>query len=322
MSTELEMTTIAPVKKKHAVLGLGCWAFGGEAWGGQDDERSLAAMAASLECGINHFDTAEGYGGGRSERLVGQFLAADAGRRKRIYLATKQFPGDVDAIESKLDTSLANLGVDSVDLYYIHWPRTGVDMRPFMEGMERMREKGRIRSVGVSNFSVAEMEQVSQVGTIDAHQLCYNLFWRYPERDVIPYCRENDIAVVTYSSIAQGILTGKFDRDVSFPEGDLRAKMVLFEEDVWPHVCDGVDELRKLAAEADRPMTDLAIQWVAAQPGVTSVLVGARDAEQARRNADAMTGRVDESILARMTPVGDEVMKHVPDAGNLWRLSV
>lgn len=309
---------IAPVVKAHGVLGLGCWSFGGAQWGGQDDEDSLAAMEAGLRCGMSHFDTAQGYGRGRSERVVGQFLQ---GRRDEIFLATKGNCADRDPGEMLefVESSLERLGTDAIDLYYIHWPRKGRDLRPAMEGLEAARQEGKIRAIGVSNFSVEQMEQISDVGRIDAHQLCYNLFWRYPEREIIPFCAANGIAVVTYSSIAQGILTGKFPRQCSFPDGDSRAGMLLFDKDVWPHVHEGVERLKELAGQADRPLTHLAIRWVASRPNVTSVLVGARNADQVRQNAEAMAGDIPADIFDRMTEISDDVMKYVPDVGNIFR---
>ena len=317
---EFKMPTvrIGNVPKEHGVLGLGCWAFGQSYWAGQEDADSLAAMAAAVEAGMNHFDTAEGYGKGHSEQLVGKFLAAAP---DTVFVATKAFPGELDAAaaEAQVDIARGRLGIDTIDLFYIHWPREGEDMRPVMQGLESARAKGKIGAVGVSNFSVEQMRQVCEVGAIDAHQLCYNLLWRHPEREVIPFCRENDIAVVTYSSIAQGILTGKFPRAPEFPDGDGRAKMLLFDSDVWPRVYEGVERLKEIAAQVNRPLVDLAIRWVAAQRGVTSILVGVRNAEQVRRNAAAMAGDVPDEALRRMTDISDEVVRHVPDVGNLFR---
>jgi aryl-alcohol dehydrogenase-like predicted oxidoreductase len=125
--------------------------------------------------------------------------------------------------------------------------------------------------------------------------------------------------VVTYSSIAQGILTGKFGRDVSFPEGDNRRNVVWFDDAVWPHVYEGTERLKAIAERAGRPLTHLAIQWVARQPGVTSVLLGARNADQVRRNAAAMGGPVGDDVLTEMSAVGAEVMSHIPDTGNIFR---
>jgi len=267
-ANEMPMVKITPAGKTLSVLGLGCWSYGGSQWGGQDDDASMGAMGASLRCGINHFDTAVGYGGGRSETVVGEFLA---GRRDDVFLASKSAPRELTRDEAirQVEGSLARLGTDVIDLYYIHWPRKGKDMRGVMEGLEDARRQGKIRAIGVSNFSVEQMAQVAEVGRIDAHQLCYSLCWRFAEAEIMPYCAANGIAVVTYSTIAQGILTGKFPREVKFPEGDDRARMVLFDEAVWPHVYDGVERLKEVAAEAGRPLSHLAIRWAAEQDGVS-----------------------------------------------------
>ncbi|NPV45980.1 MAG: aldo/keto reductase [Armatimonadetes bacterium] len=309
---------IEPVDKPQCALGLGCWAFGGSQWGGQEDEDSRAAMQAAYDLGVNHFDTAQGYGAGRSEQLVGEFLQ---GRRDEVYLATKFFPSEQTAqyARDQLEVSRQRLQTDYIDLFYIHWPKTGADLRPVMEGLEAERSKGRLLSIGVSNFSPEQMDQVSEVGKIDAHQLCYNLFWRYPERDVIPYCVEHDIAVVTYSSIAQGILTGKFPKEPTFKEGDSRPGTVYFDPEVWPHVYEGVERLKALSEECQRTLTHLAIRWVLAQPGVASELVGARNAQQMQDNAAALDGDIPADVFSRMTEISDEVMSHIPDVGNIFR---
>jgi len=310
--------TIQPVSTPHCALGLGCWVFGGAQWGGQEDADSISAMQAALDLGVNHFDTASAYGHGRSEEVVGQFLP---GRRDRVFLASKFFPGELtaDYVNRQLEASLERLQTDAVDLYYIHWPSSGKDLRPVMQALEDARAEGKLRAIGVSNFSVEQMEQVAEVGAINAHQLCYNLFWRFPERDVIPYCQEHDIAVVTYSSIAQGILTGKFPREPQFREGDQRGKTVYFDAEVWPHVYAGVEELKTLAAESGRSLTHLAIRWVLEQPGIASELVGARNATQMQDNAAALDGHIAGSVFERMSSISEEVMSHIPDVGNIFR---
>lgn len=311
------VVTIKPVAKPHCALGLGCWVFGGAQWGGQEDTDSVTAMQAALDLGITHFDTAAGYGAGRSERLVGDFLQ---GRREEVFLATKFFPGQQTAEfpREQLLKSLDHLQTDYVDLYYIHWPVTGKDLRPVMEGLETLRAEGRLRAIGVSNFNVAQMEQVSEVGKIDAHQLCYNLFWRAPEAEIIPWCQAHDVAVVTYSSIAQGILTGKFPREPQFREGDSRGTTMYFEPEVWPHVYAGVEQLKALAASCGRELTHLAIRWVLEQPGIVSELVGAREANQLRANAAALDGDLAPEVFAQMTAISEEVMSHFPAVGNIF----
>lgn len=312
------LTTIPPDNRPQCALGLGCWVFGGDQWGGQEDESSRSAMQAAWDLGINHWDTASGYGGGRSETLLGAFLGS---KRESIYLASKFFPSQQTAefALQQLDLSLQRLQTDRIDLYYIHWPATGKDLRPVMEGLEQARAQGKIGAIGVSNFSVEQMAQIAEVGRIDAHQLCYNLFWRWDEQDIIPYCRENGIAVVTYSSIAQGILTGKFPREPQFVEGDQRPKTVFFNPEVWPYVYESVEKLKVLAAECGRSLTHLAILWALAQPGITTVLVGAREGRQMRENAAALEGEVPQATLDAMTAISDETLTHIPDTGNIFR---
>ena len=313
------ITRIGPDPVGHCALGLGCWSFGGTQWGGQEDADSIAAMEAALSLGITHFDTAFGYGGGRSEGLIGELLKG--GRRDSVYLATKFFPGQLTAQYAldQLEGSLQRLQTDCVDLYYIHWPNTGKDLRPLMEGLEQARAQGKLKAIGVSNFNCEQMAELSEAGRIDVHQLCYNAFWRYPERDVIPYCVQNGISVVTYSSMARGLLTGKLPREPQFKEGDDRGSMVYFDVDVWPHVYDGVEQLKGLAAEAGRPLAQLAILWVMKQPGIACALIGARNEQQMRDNAGALEGTVSEGIFTRMSAIADEVMTHIPDTGNIFR---
>jgi aryl-alcohol dehydrogenase-like predicted oxidoreductase len=312
----------APVKiglseKQHSPMGFGGWSFGPDQWSGKEDENLLAAMESALENGITHFDTASGYGRGHSERLVGRFMASK--RREQIFLASKYDASEISAQDMlrAVDASLSRLQTDMIDLYYIHWPRSGKDMRPWMEALETARQQGKIAAIGVSNFSIEQMEQVAEVGRIDAHQLPYNLLWRFNERAIIPYCETHEIAVVTYSSIAHGILVGRFGRDVTFPVGDQRRNdIVLFKPGVWDKVYEGVEELKAVAERAGRSLIHLAIRWVLHQRGVTSVLVGARDSRQAASNAQALEGAIPDSVFDEMNAISDRLMQHIPDQGN------
>jgi myo-inositol catabolism protein IolS len=296
-------------------------ALGGTVFGDQSDAGWLAVMQAALPSGINHLDTASGYGNGRSESLIGQFLAAEPGRQEAIFLASKASPKELtaQAMLDQVDQSLARLQTDVIDLYYIHWPRQGQDLRPWMEGLERARRQRKIRAVGVSNFAVEQMAQVATVGQIDAHQICYNLFWRFAERDVIPYCRAHQIAITTYSSVAQGVLTGKFPRHPQLGADDKRPNTVLFDANVWPHVYKGVEQLKGLAQEAKRSLNHLAIRWVLQQPGIDTAVVGARTPAQVQDNALALNGELLTTLFAQLTAISDEVMPHIPDTGNQYR---
>ncbi|MGL4968531.1 MAG: aldo/keto reductase [Inquilinus sp.] len=284
---------------------------------GAQDAELTGAIEAAYESGVRHFDTAGGYGNGHSEEIYGAFLA---GRRSEIFLASKANPAEATAaaMAAEIDASLRRLNTDTIDLYYIHWPKSGVDMRPRMEALEAARRQGKIRAVGVSNFSVDQMRQVQEVGRIDAHQLGYNLLWRYAEDDLIPFCGEHDIAVVTYSTLAHGILTGKFGAKPDLAPGDQRHRILPFRADIWPHVHAGVETLKAVAAEIDRPLMHLAIRWNLARPAITSVVVGARNRAQSEANAAALSGAIPSSVFERMTAISDEIVRHVPNEGNLF----
>ena len=317
-SLALSPIQIGPLYKPHMPLVLG-GSICPDSDRTPETERSLlAAMQRALDLGITHLDTASGYGGGRSEELIGGFLQR---RREQVYLASKASINEMDAqlMLGMVEKSLQRLQTDFIDLYYIHWPRSGKDIRPMMEGLELARSQGKIGAIGVSNFSVEQMQQVAEVGKIDAHQLCYNLLWRFSERDVIPYSHQNGIAVVTYSSIAQGVLTGKFPRHPQLAPRDQRARTVHFDETVWPHVYAGVEELKEVAAQANRSLTHLAIRWVLHQPGITAVVVGARSPQQVEENWQALMGEIPESVFAAMTAISDRVMPAIPDTGNPYR---
>lgn len=302
----------------YSQLGFGGTTFGGAQWSGLAGADLLAAMATALDSGITHFDTASGYGGGDSERMIGAFIAADPTRRERMFLASKANLNEISApaMLDEIDGSRARLQTDVIDLYYIHWPRTGKDLRPLMDGLQTARAQGKIRAVGVSNFSVEQMEQIAQSGTIDAHQMDYSLLWRFNERDLIPYCVEHGIDVVTYASLAHGILTGKFGREISFPEGDHRRVILLFREGVWGEVYEIAEAMKAVAAQSGRSLLHLALRWLLVQQGVRSVLVSARNPQQAAYNAAALDGAIDPSVFDALTVISERALRAIPDEGN------
>ena len=306
-----------PDNRALSPLALGGTVFFPDPWGAGAADL-LKVYEAAFEQGINHFDTASGYGDGASERLVAQFLT---GKRERVFVASKAALDEMSAalMVGQVDESLRRLQTDVIDLYYIHWPRQGQDLRPLMEGLETARRQAKIKAIGVSNFSIQQMAQVAEVGHIDAHQLCYNLLWRFPEADIIPFCKQHGIAVVTYSSIAQGILTGKFPRQPPDEAADSRGRTVHFDSEVWPHVYDAVEQFKQIAAEIARPLTQLAIRWVLQQPVIHTAVVSARSPQQIEQNVKALHGDIPDSVFARLTAISDEAMKYIPDAGNVYR---
>lgn len=312
------LVQIGRSEKYHVRLGLGGSFYGLDHGYRQAEANFLAVMEVALENGITHFDSASGYGNGYSERLIGRFIAADSSRRDRIFLASKFSSDEISAqaMIDAIDASRARLQTDLIDLYYIHWPRSGKDLRPLMDGLETARQQGKIRTIGVSNFSVAQMEQLSESGRIDAHQLGYNLLWRFDEQDIVPYCVAHGISVVVYSALAHGILVGKYPRQLEFVPDDQRWTILLFRKDVWPKVYEAIEEFKRLAARAGRLPSHLALRWLLRQPGVTSVLASAKNAGQALENAQALAGEIPDSVLDEITALSDRVIQHIPDEGN------
>jgi aryl-alcohol dehydrogenase-like predicted oxidoreductase len=296
-------------------LGLGCWQFGDMGWGPSDAQKSIALIREAFGMGIRHLDTAQGYGGGRSEEVIGEAVApfsADVFVSSKAHATGRGEPPEI------VENTLRRLRRSWLDLFYIHWPRTGLDLRPMMESLEALRSQGKIRFIGVSNFSVKDLENASQGGRVDAYQVCYNLLWRYPEREIIPWCREHEVQLITYSSIAQGLLSDTPRSPSSFEKGDDRAKTLYYRKDVWPHVRDSVAAMRDAAARHGTPLSTLALRWVLGREGVVSSLVGARSKAHLEANVAAASGRNSSQIDEELTRLSSEAMRHIPDVGNIF----
>lgn len=310
--------TIRRVMLGASPLALLPMAQGGSWYATDAEDGALTgALEAAYDAGLRHFDTGAGYAGGRSEELLGRVLAS---KRGSVFLASKANPPELSAASmlAMIEQSLKRLATETIDLYYIHWPRAGRDMRPVVEGLELARSQGKIGAIGVSNFSVAQMSQVAEVAPIAAHQLGYNLLWRHTERAIIPYCVTHGIAVIAYSALAHGILTGKYERRLTIAPGDQRHTILPFRADIWPHVHAGVERLKHIAAELRLPLSVLAIRWILDRPGIASMIVGARNPAQAAANAAALAPAIPPAAYGAMTAVSDAIAVHVPDVGNLF----
>jgi myo-inositol catabolism protein IolS len=313
------MVHITGTPKPFSPLGLGCWQYHPGLWGTGQEQPLLDTMEAALTHGMDHFDTATGYGDGASEKLVGRFLH---GRRSQVFVATKAGIQDENprTMLESVKASLERLDTDFIDLYYIHWPRSDIDIRPAMEGLELARAQGLVRAVGVSNFSVAQMELVSQMGKIDAHQIPHSLLWRARESDVIPYCRQHGIGVIAYGPLGYGILTGKFGRKPSFrPEDDRSYRILFFEEPTWGAIYTAVEQMKTVAQEIQRPLLHLVIRWSLAQPGIVCTLAGANSPAQVAQNAAALQGEVPAWALERLTAISDALKKDIPAEANPYK---
>ena len=236
----METRTLGQSGVKVSVLGLGTWPMGGEWWGGTDDAESIRTIHRALELGVTLFDTAEAYAAGHAEEVLGKALV---GRREGAVIADKVAPNHFapSQIEEAFAASCQRLQTDIIDVYFLHWPNIDLPIGPAMETLERLRGEGRIRAIGVSNFTSEEMRAASEYGTIDVLQPPYNMFWRFIEGDQLPYCQEHGIGVMAYSSLAQGLLTGNLTAETTFPEGDKRPTTALFQPGVYERCLAAVD---------------------------------------------------------------------------------
>jgi aryl-alcohol dehydrogenase-like predicted oxidoreductase len=300
---------------------MGTWQAGKEMWVGIDDSETIKALRAAFEAGITTIDTAEYYGHGHSERIIGKALA-DV--RDQVVYATKVFPNHLkyEQVIEACNRSLKHLRTNYIDLYQIHWPAGswGTEFVPIEETMGAMndlKERGLIRAIGVSNFSRAQLEEAAQYGRIDSLQPPYSLFWRQVEKDARPYCVENTITVLAYSSMAQGLLTGKFGSNHKFAEGDHRSRNKLFKPDNYQRVQQALEKLRPIAERYGISLGQLALGWLIVQPN-TCAIAGARTAEQVEQNAKAGEILISPSDLEEIDQIGRSVTDHLDDNPVMW----
>jgi aryl-alcohol dehydrogenase-like predicted oxidoreductase len=303
------------------VVSFGAWAIGGWYWGGPDDENAIRAIHAALDAGITCIDTAPTYGMGHSEVLVGRALR---GRRDGVIVATKcgmrwdraegqkqldttmndgtpctiYRNGRPDSIIEECEQSLKRLETDVIDLYQIHWPDSTWPLDDTMEALIRLKDAGKIRAIGVSNFDTAMIRLCQTKGPVDSVQPKYNALQRDAEAELLPFCLEQHIGVLAYSPIAQGLLTGKVTAERTFPEGDIRNKNPLYKPENRAKIIEMLGRVEPLAKDLGVTLGQLYTAWLVHQPGVTTALVGARNEAQAQENARAGSLVLGDAALA------------------------
>jgi aryl-alcohol dehydrogenase-like predicted oxidoreductase len=317
----MELRALGRSNVKISPIVMGTWQAGREMWVGIDDQEITSAVRAAVDAGITTFDTAEAYGKGHSERVLG---AAVADVRDRVVLATKVFANHLkfDQVIEACHRSLKNLKTDYIDLYQIHWPAGSfgsqtVPLSETMEALNKLKEQGKIRAIGVSNFSRIQLQEAAAFGRIDSLQPPYSLFWRHFERDAMPYCQENHMAVLAYSPMAQGLLTGKFGPNPDLKPGDHRAKNKLFHPENMQRVQQALARLRPIAEKKGLNLGQLALAWVISHPGICAI-AGARSAEQIVQNAQAADISLSADDLNWMDEAGRLVTDSLDDNPVMW----
>lgn len=288
--TDLNLTTI----------GLGTWAIGGPwqfGWGRQDDDQAVAAIFGALEAGINWIDTAPIYGLGHSEELVAKALKQTSAKpfiatkcsliwdEKREVINCLKYQSIIDECHA----SLKRLDIETIDLYQIHWPQPPEDIEQTWQAMAELKQQGKVRYLGVSNFNIEQMELIKKIAPIDSLQPPYSMLHRQVEEEVLTYCDKNNIGVVAYSPMQRGLLTGKFsaERLASLSDDDHRKNSSEFQEPQFSLTMDLVVKLQKIAERNNMTMAQLAISWVLRGGEVTSAIVGARNPKQIKETASA-----------------------------------
>ena len=297
-----------------SVAGFGTWAAGGDMWGKTQDDEIVAAMRRAFELGITWYDTADAYGWGHAEELVAE---AFEGRRDEIFIATKLgirksgFSLAPNYIRKACDASLKRLRTDRIDLYQIHWPGDrSTPLEDSWTAMAALQDAGKVRFIGVSNFRVKHLAKCEPIRHVDSLQPEYSMLIRDAENEVIPWCREHGTGIVTYGSLAYGLLTGKFTADATFEPSDWRSGSMgidyydrLFAPKVFGKHLDTVGGLKQIAAGLGVTVAQLAIAWLLREEAVTAAIVGVKRPSQIEETAPAGDLVLDASTLEQIEKV-------------------
>jgi aryl-alcohol dehydrogenase-like predicted oxidoreductase len=322
----MELADIPGTSLKVSRVALGTWAIGGWMWGGTDEAQSVSTIRAALEHGINLIDTAPAYGFGRSEEIVGKAIAG-GNLRSRVLIATKAGLEWKDGrvfrnasrarILREVEDSLRRLRTDHIDIYQVHWPDPLVAIEETAEAMHTLFRRGTIRAIGVSNFSVAQVERFAGVAPLHVLQPPYNMLERGIETGLLPYCRKHDIATLGYGALCRGLLSGRMRPDTAFDGDDLRRSDPKFRAPRFAQYLAAVQKLDRLAQERfGKRVIHLAVRWMLDQ-GITTALWGARRPDQLQPVDEVMSWRLDTAAKAEIDrilretiadPVGPEFM--------------
>jgi aryl-alcohol dehydrogenase-like predicted oxidoreductase len=296
-------------------VGFGAWAIGGGnwefAWGPQDDNESIGAIHRALDLGVNWIDTAAIYGLGHSEEVVAKALKGWSGARPYVFTkCSMRWNADrtiyrslkADSLRAELEASLRRLQVEQIDLYQIHWPNPETEIEEGWETLEKFKEEGKVRWIGVSNFNVEQMKRAMKIAPIASLQPPYSMLRRAIEQEILPFARGNGIGVIGYSPMVSGLLTGKMtaERIAVLPEDDWRRQSVEFNE---PRLSRNL-KLVELLWEIGRPHSVepgvVALAWVLRNPALTAAIVGGRSAQQVEGVAPALSFRLSEEEYQRI----------------------
>jgi len=326
----MEYRKLGKTDIRVSTVSFGCWAIiGGFNWGHQEKKDSLDALFAAFDSGINFFDTAESYGNGYSEQLIAEALGK---KRDQIIIASKASPPHFtkEKLRQACERSLRNLHTDYMDLYQLHWPNWDLPVQETLETLEKLKQEGKIRAYGVSNFGPQDLNECLETDfKICSNQMAYSLLFRTVEYEVLSLCKDNHISILCYSPIMQGLLTGKFNSIEEVPEDRQRTRHFSRsrvearhnEEGAEKETMEAVARIRKISEDAEISMTSLSIAWLLSQPSVTTAIVGGRNASQVKENARAGDVELAPEIKERLSQATEELKKTLGRNLDMWESS-
>ncbi len=323
----MEYRRLGATDLKVSVLTLGVWQLGdSEYWGPVEAKEAEATVRAAIDSGVNLFDTAEWYGAGRSEEVLGQALG---GRRKDVLLASKVSPQNCssEGVRKACEASLARLRTDVIDVYQVHWPNPEIPFEETYSALERLQKEGKIRAIGVSNFGPEDLTAWLSVGACASNQIGYNLLFRAAEWALLPACVEQGVGVLVYMPLMQGILSGRWKGIDEIPAKRRRTRHFASTREGTMHHEAGAEELlmatlrelEALAQSTGTGLADLAIAWVASRSGVTSVIAGAGKPDQVVKNAAAASLRLADDVARQMDAITAPLKQALGSNLDMWK---
>lgn len=321
----MQMKKIGTSSVETSEIVLGTWAMGGTYWGPADDEESIKAIHRALDCGIVTLDTAEAYNNGYSEKIIGKAIED---RKDKVVISTKvaNYNSSYEAVKASCHRSLNNLKRDYIDVYYLHWPsyEFGHPYVPFEETLRavaELKEEGKIRAVGLSNFSLKDFEQAKKIITVDAYQPPFNILWRSVD-DMFPYCMENNISVFPYASVAQGLLTGTISPGYVCGEGDKRSTTPLFQPENMEKAWGIIRELKQMAEKYNKSLVQFVLRWTMQFPGVTAPLVGGRTDKEIEDGIGAVGWEIKEEDFNEVNKLSLTFFNSIPKYKNYFNTEI
>ena len=291
-----------------SVISLGTWAFSNDVWGKVNEKDCIDTVLSAIDCGINLIDTAPIYGYGLSEKIVGKAIK---GKRDKVILATKcglkgkgkdiQIDLSPDFLKQEIEQSLKRLDVDYIDLYQCHWPDKNTPIQDTMVFMLKLKKEGKIKHIGLSNYTKDMLEEALKYADIATLQMQYSLLERAIEKDILPFCRQRGISIITYGSLAGGILSGKYLSEPKFQKSDARSFFYKFYSgDNFKKASKVVDILKEISSKAKIPIAQAALNWIYSKDGIASAIVGAKTKEQACANAASADSGLSGEDISRL----------------------